>query len=207
MYPNALFIHIVRDPRAAVLSNFNKRIQAKTGKTSKNIFKDINWLRAALFFAKQAMRWERWMQVACSSMRFVPSDSWIEVKYEDFLVRPKSHLQMICDSIGVAFEERMLDAEARRSDPVMSYENVYAHRKIAQDFDKSRATAYEALPPSLIWIVERYASTKMQQFGYDLLQLKLNAWQRLLLNIILVKNRCKLKRDLDVHLKPRYLLF
>jgi len=143
------------------------------------------------------------MSIAKRSEQLISSDRWIEIKFEDFLKNPQTCLRTVCDSIGVEYEDRMLDPVSRRSDPVLNTAAAYAHQKLSQDLDKSRGKSHEGLPGQLVWIVERQAGRMMQQFGYSLTHPGLSAGQRLALTIALVGNRWRLNREINAQLKKR----
>lgn len=143
------------------------------------------------------------MSIAKRSEQLISSDRWVEIKFEEFLRNPQTCLRPVCDSIGVEYEDRMLDPISRRSDPVLNTAAAYAHQKLGQDLDESRANSHEGLPGQLVWIVERQAGQMMQQFGYSLARPGLPAGQRLALNIALMGSRWRLNREVNAHLEKR----
>jgi len=160
---------------------------------------------AILYFARQARLWKHWMSIARKSEQLVAAENWLEIKFEDFLKNPQKCLRSVCDLIGVAFEDRMIESVGRRSDPVLSTTAAYAHQKLAQDLDKSRAKSYQDLPDRLVWTIERLAGDMMQQFGYQLMRPDLQLIQRLAVNMILAGNSWRLQRAEKSHLKKRCL--
>ena len=78
MYPQALFIHIVRDARSVILSYYNKKTQAQ--ENALNIKRELSFIdcrRFLPFFTKNAILWSRWMEIAKSSLKELPPKSWI----------------------------------------------------------------------------------------------------------------------------------
>ena len=204
MYPQAVLVHIVRDARSTILSYFNKKRRVGSNELPDAKYRFYSWgLKTILFFYKQAILWRHWMSIAKRSEQLISSDKWIELKFENFLKNPQICLQPICDSIGLEYEDRMLDPVSRRSDPVLKTTHAYAHQKISQDLDQSRANSHEGLSGHLVWIVERQAGQMMLQFGYSLVRPGLPAWQRSALNIALAGNRWRLNREVNAHLKKR----
>jgi hypothetical protein len=207
MYPTAVLIHIVRDARSVVLSNYKKQHRKASGK-SPHIDHDpfVPWLQTVLYFAVQARLWKRWMSIARHSMQLIPADNRIEIKYEDLLENPKKCLQSLCDKIGLTYEDRMIDSAARRSDPVLTDRSAYAHEKLAQNLDQSRARSYKDLPDQLVWIIERQAGAMMQQFGYRLICPDLALSKRLALNMALAGNIWRIQREEKSRLRRRLFM-
>lgn len=208
LYPSALMLHIVRDARSVALSKFRKWLEKLTARQPISPGGDhdpenIDWRRYGQFFAEQALRWNEWMRIARAAKESAPAGSLIEVKYEDFVAQPQEVLTSLCDAIGVAFESRMLDATARRADPVLHSSAAYAHRKLAEPIDQSRARAHEALPPPLTWLVERHARPMLETLGYPLLQPRVGLWQRWGLVLRETWTHARLRRGLAAEMAKR----
>lgn len=88
-YPNAKFIHIVRDPRDYALS------MKKTW--NKNMY------RAAYRWSEAMSRLYRISQKKEERRRIV------EIKYEDLIQSPKNTLQSVCKFLGLEFHPSMLE--------------------------------------------------------------------------------------------------
>jgi hypothetical protein len=155
------------------------------------------------FFYKQAVLWDLWMSFAKRNAELLSSANWLEVKFEDFLKNPQACLRPICNLIGVEYEEQMLDPVARRSDPVLGTAAAYAHEKLGQDLDESRADSHEELPGQLAWVIEHQAGNMLQQCGYRLAHPRLPAWQRLVMTVALWGNRRRVNREVNAHLRKR----
>lgn len=87
-YPNAKFIHIVRDPRDYALS------MRKTW--NKNIY-------------RAAYRWSHGMREIYNIPQNKAANSIIEIKYEDLIKFPQITLQKVCDFIGLEFQPDMTE--------------------------------------------------------------------------------------------------
>ena len=103
IWPNARFIHLVRDPRDVARSAMG---MGWAGNTWKGV---EGWLEAE----------ETWERV-CS---LVQPDRRIDVRYESFALRPQDELRRICGLLGVSYEPGMLDFDRRstyqRPDPAL----------------------------------------------------------------------------------------
>lgn len=179
MYPAAVVVHLVRDPRSAALSRFKKRFHEQRARASASaIAVDEAALRGrtALWeFCAYAQLWSRWMTTALHWRRELSGENWMEIRFEDFVSDPRTALEPLCRALGVAFEESMLDS-ARRSGEAVAHTHRYAHAKVAEAIDPSRSNAFAQLPKSLIWAVERETASTMGAFGYEPLR-PLVRWQ------------------------------
>jgi len=207
MYPQARLIHVVRDPRSVILSYYQKKRRGTSGERA-NIACDFSnsWLRTLLFFQKQSSLWVRWMQIAKQSQKSTTSNNWHEIKFENFLENPRECLQTVCDSVGIEYEQRMVESGMRVSDPALADKTAYAHKKLAEDLDPSRASSYLDLPDQLVWVIERLAGSMMQQFQYSLMHPGISLRQKLSLTTVMMGSAWRLKQKENAHLKKRCLI-
>lgn len=89
MFPTCRFIHLIRDGRDVALS----LIQRRFGPSD---------------FAGAIRFWKRNVECARKMLAMLPDDRYIEVKFEDFVSDPASHLRRITDFLEVDFEPNML---------------------------------------------------------------------------------------------------
>jgi hypothetical protein len=91
LFPDAKYIHMVRDGRDVAISF------ARTPWWHKDIGKNLE-------------RWhaEVW-QIIESSNHILSPNQMLQVRYEDFVERPEDGLRRICDFLGIGFENTMLD--------------------------------------------------------------------------------------------------
>ncbi len=207
MYPQAILIHMIRDPRSAILSYYQKTRRGTSGENSNIEYGfHASWLPTVLFFQKQSSLWKYWMTIAKQSKQSISSDNWMEIRFEEFLINPQKYLRAVCELIGIDYEARMVESDSRRADPVLATTAAYAHKKLAQDLDPSRAGSYLDLPGQLIWTIERLVGVIMQHFGYHLMRPDLPLTQRLALNMVLKGNSWRVKRKEKSHLVKRCLV-
>jgi hypothetical protein len=87
------------------------------------------------------------------------------VRFEELVQSPAEVLGQVCSRVGVEFDERMLDPEERRRDPVIA-SREYAHGRLSEPVDPARAGGGDRLPPWAASVVERYAGAGMARHGY-----------------------------------------
>ncbi|MCZ6893674.1 MAG: sulfotransferase [Gammaproteobacteria bacterium] len=108
-YPEAKFIHLIRDPRATVYSLSKKSF----GGQSNSVYVNIHV-------------WRRYHDGMIRSLRTVADTHKLTVYYEDFVIDTEKQTRRICEFIGVDF------------DPVMM-EHHKLHREIPKRFGSQKA--------------------------------------------------------------------
>jgi len=97
-WPDAVVIHIIRDPRDI----FASLLEAK------------KWNTTTMFM-------EKWIPVFKSVENFqsqglLKNNKYIEIKYEDLVKDPVSQLENMCDELHISFEGKMANFEGEKSD-------------------------------------------------------------------------------------------
>ena len=89
IWPNARFVHLVRDPRDVARSNI------KMGWAGTSYHGVEEWLKAE----------HLWENVVAT----IDSDRWVEIQYEQLIEAPQEELTRICRLLGTDYSEAMLD--------------------------------------------------------------------------------------------------
>lgn len=159
MFPDAQFIHLVRDPRGGVASM--RRVSFFSDDVTFN----------ALYRRKIMTHGREWLT------RSVPSSQRIEVRFEDLVTAPRQTLDQLCDFLEVPYEPSMLrfheDAEDYMLEEAARSYNEAATRPISEDkVDewKSRLNAED------VAIIETICRPQMEEFGYSRLGTR-PSWQ------------------------------
>ena len=179
VYPNAVFIHIVRDPRAALLSLYRKRFFASTDAAPPL---DRNAIR---FFAYHTHDWLAEMDMVLRLLRQTGPNTLVEVKYETLVQRPEDELRRLCAFLNLPFESAMLDPNRRTDDPALQGAGSFAHRALAEPVDRTRAAASREIPAFADHIVSTIAEAAMSRYEYPTapprlpLTVKLRLWAEL----------------------------
>jgi hypothetical protein len=156
MFPDAQFIHLIRDPRAGVAS-----------------MQDV-W-----FFSNDpvfnALNRKKYLTVGQSTLeKHVPASQRRVVRYEDLVRNPASVVQSLCTFLDEPFESHMLefyrDSEQYMKDEAAESFNKAATRPISSDnIDKWK----HQLSPSAIAKIESLCRDEMQRHGYSLTEYRL----------------------------------
>jgi hypothetical protein len=89
LWPNAKFIHLLRDPRDVALSVHR-------------IGWESTFWHAAGYWAKGERDWK-----VLESR--IAAESWIEIRYEDLVAQAETVLHQVCEFVGIPYTERLFD--------------------------------------------------------------------------------------------------
>jgi len=117
LYPESKFVHLVRDPRANVLSY-------------QNVDFDVNDTAAL------AHRWKKYNEHILDCQRELP-DRILLIHYEELLTDTQATLERICTFLGVDFMPRLLEFY-KYSKNIFDW-----NKKITEPIDPKKATAWQ----------------------------------------------------------------
>ncbi|MDH2902160.1 MAG: sulfotransferase, partial [archaeon] len=166
VYPNARFIHVLRDARDVTASMLA---------ASKTFGK--NWAPRFAFVA--ARRWTKHVSAARQAKKKLPMDQFYEIRYENLRSNPAKELRSLVDFLKLEWSERELLEAIEKNDPKNrsirgseirgEYAKVYgstverrqgAVRKARPGSWKQDLKFYEK------WQVWIFARSKMKEVGY-----------------------------------------
>ncbi|OEZ96830.1 sulfotransferase [Duganella sp. HH101] len=146
LYPDMLFVNVVRDPRAQVAS------------MNKAIIHEFDTLL-------NAQAWLAAHQAADHVMRQWP-ERVLTLRYEDFLSRQQATLEALCRFLGIGFLPQMLDVaasrEARQLAQMSALWSSNCYPPIAANIDKFK----QQLSLEEIELVETLTGGYMDRYGY-----------------------------------------
>jgi hypothetical protein len=99
LWPDAKFVHLIRDGRDVCLSVLNWRIKEKVGRLFST------WDRAPV--ATLAAWWEWQVRLWREAGAALGPDQYMEVRYESMVRRPDETCARLCAFMGVPFDDRM----------------------------------------------------------------------------------------------------
>ena len=89
LFPDAVFVHLVRDGRDCVAS-----------------LKGMRWWHQGIVGA--AATWVHSVDCARRAQQRLPAERFLQVRYEDLVADPRAELERLCAFLGEGFEEEML---------------------------------------------------------------------------------------------------
>jgi hypothetical protein len=196
LYPNALFVHIIRDPRSALLSHYRKKF-AHADACEPSF--DLDGIR---FFTHGVFLWKQWVDAVRDARASLGKHVVIQLRYRELVTKPEKQLRRICQAIGIEFESDMLEVSKRRDDPVLKSQSpgAYAHRNLAEPINADRVRTHEELPAWAAYIVEKHLRHELSQLGYQLRQDQAGLLRKLCVDfeMLLTEKAIRSKVDHDV---------
>ncbi|WP_375484962.1 sulfotransferase [uncultured Jatrophihabitans sp.] len=148
LFPNAQFVHLVRDGRACVAS-----------------LKTVDWYP---FASRTAMTAWSLAEARLTRLgRRLPAGSYHHLRYEDLLADPRRELEALCGFLGEDFDEGMLQY-ARAADAIVPGRKTW-HDRTRGSLDTSRIEAWRStLSAAEIGLSERVLARPLTANGYAL---------------------------------------
>lgn len=145
LFPDARFIHLIRDGREVALSYADVPFGPKT-------------------VAKAARLWAQRVAAGIRQGRALEKGRYLEVMYHDLIEDTEGEVKDICAFVGVAFDPVMLDRERTREGALSRSEkyNPNVHRAAR----KTRSWRTD-MPPQDIEIFEVVAGDVLSELGFE----------------------------------------
>jgi hypothetical protein len=112
LWPDARFVHLIRDGRDVALS-----------------YRTLHWGSDTVWAA--AHTWRRDVTAGIRDGQPLGTDRYLEVRYEDLVADAKAGLQTICAFADLPFDEAMLDPGARQEHPTLAPEEIRHFEAVA----------------------------------------------------------------------------
>ena len=151
LFPDAQFVHLVRDGRDCAAS-----------------LKRMSWWRRDGRDAIDAIAW--WSHaIDCGrrAARRLPADSFYELQYERLVADPEGELRRLCAFLGEEFEPGMLESH-RVAAQLPPRQRLDWHANTSRPVNASRVGTYaEGLDDDELRLVERVAASRLRRLGYS----------------------------------------
>ena len=151
IFPEAQFIHLVRDGRDVAVSAV-----AKWGR---------RWPQRLYMDQHYVLR--RWVAAVDRGRRVgagLGSARYLELRYEDLVRDAEGSLRRVCDHLGEAFDPMTLRHER------LAREEIAAggHEEVWQPVSAGRVGRWRReLAPAAVWTASRVAGTALEDLGYE----------------------------------------
>jgi hypothetical protein len=147
VFPDAKFIHVLRDGRDTALSAWRAPFGPKT-------------------WAAAVYDWRDSVRSAWNGQRCLPRESLLEVRYEDLLVNPAAVLTRVCSFLQEEYHPAMLQFSEVASKEVPAWEAGW-HAKLQKPLDAGNTQKWKAdLSPEQLVLFERVAGKELMAAGY-----------------------------------------
>jgi len=147
-FPNALLVHIYRDPRAVISS----RLKAKWSK-DKPLWQHILAYKAQFNYMRKNQD--------------IFGHNFIDIKYENLIKNPKLELGRILGKLDLKFEENMLDSYKNAGEIINKDELSWKDNLLKPIFHESVDNWRRALNYKTISNIEKSLYVEMNESGYD----------------------------------------
>jgi hypothetical protein len=155
-FPNARFIHMIRDGRDTICSlRTHPRHKVVDGKLV-----ELNtWhpIEPCL---------ERWLTNVQAGLKFRGDPRYIEVRYEALVARPRETLAPVFEFLGEAFDERVLDYHREKGESRDARHFPQNPEATQAMYTKAVARWQRDLTPEEMALVKREAGPLLIQLGY-----------------------------------------
>ena len=148
MFPDAQFVHIIRDGRDCVAS-----------------LKRMPWWTTGTIAA--ISRWVQSMNMGKRARNELRGDQYYELQYEHLVANPREELEKLCAFLGEDFAEIMLEHHRAVPDATPEYKKWHSRTSEAVS-TKAMGQWAEQLEPWELAVMERVGGRYLQQYGYPL---------------------------------------
>ncbi len=159
-YPDAKFIHIVRDGRDVACSfkelTANEMHKLKYGPNMSDQIESI------------AERWATNITFIQQFLGALRPEQHVTVRYEDLVTSPKPALSILCEFLHLEFSDSMVDyADRNKKEKLEPEETMHWKKKLNGDLDIANISKYKyALTPLEISTFEEKCGGLLGNYGY-----------------------------------------
>lgn len=147
-FPEARFVHIIRDPRAVALSW--KNVSFGSGRIAPRI---QDWKHAVELH-------RRWLKE-------LGPERYLLVRYEDLVCNAALNLQKICDFLSLEFSQSMLSPETRADRGFSDRQTDHMANTLKPIFTSSLDQWTTELSHRQIALIEQSLADEMEEMGYS----------------------------------------
>ena len=147
LFPQARFVHQVRDGRNVALSYADVPFGPKT-------------------VASAARLWAGRVAAGMRDGRPLGPERYSELRYEDLVSSPESEIRRLCAFLDLPFDPVMLDRSSHAGDELLPRAALYNPRAAGEVVANARAWQ-EQMPPHHVAIFEAVAGRVLDDLGYE----------------------------------------
>lgn len=146
LWPEAKFLHLVRDGREVALS-----------------YADVPFGPSTV--AKAAALWKERVELGMEQGRPLGSARYAELRYERLVADPKREVEGLCSFLDLDFDPAMLDYSERARPEVLERAKLY-NPNVMRSITKTRSWD-EQMPRSQVEVFEAVAGDTLTELGYE----------------------------------------
>jgi len=162
MFPDALFINMIRDPRGVLLSQKYKwkagvRQRVPRFETIRTFF---NYHPALI-----SIMWRKGIKNALFVDEAIKRSSMLNVKFEELTEHPEATMSAVCNFLGISYSDKMLDVTVGMSSTGTDEGKAGISRNVSKAW-------MDKLSPTDTYIGEKINKDLMARLGYPLSRVK-----------------------------------
>ncbi|MEU6738788.1 sulfotransferase family protein [Streptosporangium sandarakinum] len=148
LFPDAQFVHLIRDGRDCVAS-----------------LKEMPWYNGTVYSAVAA--WAEAIDFARHGAPKLPAGSYHELRYEDLTSAPEAQLRRLCEFLGEDYDPAM--CEPQRVADIAVPERKTWHSRTHDEVTTARTGSWrDRLDPWEVSLCESVLGERLQAYGYEL---------------------------------------
>jgi len=160
LYPDAKFVHIIRDGRDVATSYMD---MSKIDSTS-----DYR-PRLPSSAADIGQEWRKNIESVRSGFSKLPSERTLEIRYEDLVLETEKTLTGVCEFLGQTYEPAMLDFYMKNQARKLEPDEFMAWKaRTRGQIDSSAIGKWKNLPQDDIGIFEKICGDILTTYNYEL---------------------------------------
>lgn len=148
LFPEAKFVHIIRDGRAVALSYLERP----------------EWGPGTM--AEAANHWKNRVKRGRNAGKVIGAGRYMEVRYEDVVADPEAVARAVCDFLGLQFEEGMLRYHEKSKEFIASTKDPEAFKNLSRPITGGLRTWEEEISPGDKHLFEAIAGDLLVELGY-----------------------------------------
>ena len=154
-YPDAKFIHLIRDPVDSVAS------MASIRPTSVADFR-VSYISSYYEFARL------WKKNVVSALRYPDRENVLHIFYEDLVLKPRVTLEQICTFLGVTFETPLMETFHETAGSLFAEESCpWQKDNLEPGFHVDAVNKWRRrLPTHKVWLIQKYTQDLARYLGY-----------------------------------------
>ena len=160
VFPSAKVIHMMRDPR-------DRYASAKT-----------RWTKMKGRVGAGTAMWLESVKLARRGQKRYPAN-YMVVRYEDLAAQPEQTLRKVCEFLGEEYAPEMLTMMGAPTHRNKGSNSSYGKREVGAISTDSIARYRQVLSPQEIKYMQDLCKSGMQEFGYELDDIRLSAREQL----------------------------
>lgn len=148
LFPDARFVHMIRDGRDVALS-----------------YLDVSW--GASSIEENAVLWRRAVREGRRAGRRLGPRRYLEVRYEQLLEEPEATVRGLCEFVRLDFDESMLRYHERAHDVAGKMGAPEARQNLYLPLTKGLRDWRSEMEPDAVARFEVLAGDVLEEFGYE----------------------------------------